>query len=183
MTAKIMLTPVQQVAADGLGEAIAYGGVLVLRGRAGSGKTTILQWLHGSCGGALLDTAHFLRAVGHGAPNAIEESFLRMVEETVQQHDLVFVDDLHLVATVVQDYNSPRSHLLDAALTAILAEAAVRKKTLVFAVEDEAPFPIQRRATVWEIGDFTPRTTPASSVNSPRRRRRTQAVSTASRPH
>src|SRR5262249_27574628 len=70
--------------------------------------------------------------------------------------DLVFVDDLHLVTNVVEKFYYQRSHLLDAALTAILAEAAVGKKTLVFSVEDEAPFPIQRRASVWEIGDFTP---------------------------
>jgi tRNA A37 threonylcarbamoyladenosine biosynthesis protein TsaE len=156
MNTEIILTPAQRTAAEGLQEACAFGGVLVLRGRAGSGKTTILQGLHAICGGALLDAASFLRAVAHGAPNAMEESFLRMIEEAMAHHNLVFVDDLHLVANVLKDYNSPRSHLLDAALTAILAEAAVWKKTLVFAVEDEAPFPIQRRATVWEIGDFTP---------------------------
>jgi transitional endoplasmic reticulum ATPase len=151
-----LLTPAQREAAEGLREAIAFAGVLVLRGRAGSGKSTILQWLHAIAGDALLDCAGFMRSIGMGAPNAMEESFLRMIEDAMEQHDLVLVDDLHLVAEVLQDYNSPRSHLLDAALTAILAEAAVRKKTLVFAVEDEAPFPIQRRATVWEIGDFTP---------------------------
>jgi ATP-dependent 26S proteasome regulatory subunit len=151
-----LLTPAQREAAEGLREAIAFAGVLVLRGRAGSGKSTILQWLLATMGGALLDCAGFMRSIGQGAPNAMEESFLRMIEEAMEQHDLVLVDDLHLVAKVLQDYNSPRSHLLDAALTAILAEAGVRKKTLVFAVEDEAPFPIQRRATVWEIGEFTP---------------------------
>jgi hypothetical protein len=82
----------------------------------------------------------------------MEEPLLRMIEEAMEQHDLVAVDDLHLFAAVLHDNNPPRSHLLDAALTAILAEAAVRKKTLVFAVEDEAPFPIQRRANVWELG-------------------------------
>src|SRR5215831_2692803 len=147
-----LLTPAQRAAAEGLRDAISFAGILVLRGRAGSGKSTILQWLHAIMGGALLDCAGFMRSIGRGAPNAMEESFLRMIEEAMEQHDLVLVDDLHLVAEVLQDYNSPRSHLLDAALTAILAEAAVRKKTLVFAVEDEAPFPIQRRATVWEIG-------------------------------
>jgi AAA+ superfamily predicted ATPase len=149
-----ILTPAQRSAADGLREACAYGGVLVLRGRAGSGKSTILQWLQSATGSVLLDAAAFMRSVGQGTPDAIEESFLRMIEDSMEQHDLVLVDDLHLVASVVERHWYPRSHLLDAALTAILAEAAVRKKTLVFAVEEEAPFPIQRRASVWEIGEF-----------------------------
>jgi hypothetical protein len=85
----------------------------------------------------------------------MEESFLRMIEESMERHDLLLIDDLHLVTTVVHRHWSPRSHLLDAALTAILAEAAVRKKTLVFTVEEEAPFPVQLRASVWEIGDLT----------------------------
>lgn len=105
----------------------------------------MLQWLHAACGGALLGTG-----------GASEESFLRMIEESMERYDLVLVDDLHLVANAVQRYWYPRSHILDAALTAILAEARVRKKTFVFAVEDEAPFPIQRRASVWEIGDREP---------------------------
>jgi predicted AAA+ superfamily ATPase len=156
MKNQIILTPAQRSAADGLREACAYGGVLVLRGRAGSGKSIILQWLQSATGSVLLDAAAFMRSVGQGTPDAIEESFLRMIEDSMEQHDLVLVDDLHLVASVVERNWYPRSHLLDAALTAILAEAAVRKKTLVFAVEEEAPFPIQRRASVWEIGEFKP---------------------------
>jgi shikimate kinase len=156
MTTQITLTPAQRIVGEGLQEAIGFGGIFVLRGKPGRGKTTILQWLHAACGGAVLDASHFMRAVAHGAPNAMEESFLRMIEEAMEQNNLVLVDDLHLVAKVLNDISSPRSYLLDAALTALLAEAGVRKKTLVFAVEDEAPFPIQRRAIVWEIGDFTP---------------------------
>jgi transitional endoplasmic reticulum ATPase len=156
MNHEITLTPAQRIAAGGLEEAIAFGGVLVLRGSAGRGKTTVLQWLHSACGGALLGAGQFMHSIADGPPDAIEESFLRMLEESMDQHDLVLVDDLDLLANVVQRYWYPRSHLLDAALTAILAEAGVRKKTLVFAVEDEAPFPIQRRASVWEIGDFEP---------------------------
>jgi predicted AAA+ superfamily ATPase len=86
----------------------------------------------------------------------MEESFLRMIELALEQHDLILVDDLHLVTHVLDRHWYPRAYLLDAALTALLAEAAFLRKTLVFAVEDEAPFPVERRATVWEIEDFTP---------------------------
>ena len=156
MKQEITLTPAQRKAAEGLRQAVGFGGVLVLRGAAGRGKTTVLQWLHIACGGALLGAGQFMHSISEGPPDAIEESFLRMIEESMEQHDLILVDDLHLIAKVVQRSWYPRSHLLDAALTAILAEAGIRKKTFVFAVEDEAPFPIRRRATVWEIGDFGP---------------------------
>jgi len=156
MKSNIVLTPAQRTAAEGLKEACGYGGVLVLRGEAGSGKTTVLEWLQAILGGALLSAGRFMQSVCEGPPNAMEESFLRMMEDSMEQHDLILVDDLHLVSYVLDRHWYPRSHLLDAALTAILAEAGFRKKTLVFAVDGDAPFPVQRRASVWEIGDFEP---------------------------
>ena len=161
MQRQITLTPAQRTAAEGLREALKTGRVLILRGAPGAGKTTVLEWLHAASGGGLLCAAQFMQSVSEGSPHAIEESFLRMIEEAMEKHDLLLVDDLHLVTNVVQRHWYPRSHLLDAALTALLAEAAVRKKTLVFAVEEEAPFPVQLRASVWEIGDSPPSTTGA----------------------
>src|SRR5437879_5403900 len=147
MRTQIILTPAQRKTAEGLRQACASGTTHVLQGRAGSGKTTVLRWLHARCGGALLD------ALVPAQLSAPEESFLRMVDEAIERHDLLLVDNLHLLAASLQDDSFPRSHLLDAALTAILAEAAVRKKTLVFAVEENAPFPVQRRAGVWALGN------------------------------
>jgi hypothetical protein len=83
------------------------------------------------------------------SPAAIEESFLRMVEEAILNHDLVLADDLQVLLNVVEN---PRSYLLDAALTAILADAGLLACKLVFAVEDAAPWPIERRARVAQIG-------------------------------
>ncbi len=48
-----------------------------------------------------------------------------------------------------------RSFLLDAALTGILADAGVLGCKLVFAVEEEAPWPVQRRAYLAAIAEFT----------------------------
>jgi len=148
---EINLTPVQYRAAEALKAAARDGGILVLRGSSGSGKSAVLQWLHSACGGALLPARKLMGAAGD-AIQYPELTFLRLIEESMERHDLVLVDDLHLVAGAVQRHRYPSSHILDASLTAILAEAGVRKKTFVFAVEDEAPFPIRRRASVWEIG-------------------------------
>ena len=68
----VLLTPAQRAAAEGLRDAISFAGILVLRGRAGSGKSTILQWLHAIAGGVHLDCAGFMRSIGRGAPNAMD---------------------------------------------------------------------------------------------------------------
>lgn len=156
MQREIVLTPTQQRAASGLKDGIAAGGVLTLRAGPGLGKTTIMQWLHRECGGALVGASEFMRRLADGRPSAIEEGFLRMIEEAMAHHNLILVDDLHLVTRVVQRWGYARAHLLDAALTALLADAAVRKNVLLFAVEEEAPFPVALRACSWEIEDFTP---------------------------
>ena len=88
-------------------------------------------------------------------PSAIEEAFLQMLDRALASHDTVIVDDLHLVTAVVGSCDYGRAFLLDAALTAALADAAIQRKTLIFGVEDDAPWPIQRRAYTWEIPAFT----------------------------
>ena len=155
MRSKYVLTPVQRDAAEGLKKDLSGGGVFVLRGAAGSGKTAVIEWLHSACGGGLLSAGSFMQSLAAGQPAAIEEAFLRMVEQAMQEHDIVFVDDLQLVTDVVEGWDYQRSHLLDAALTAILAEARALKKTLVFTVVEQAPFPVRQRAIEWEIDDFT----------------------------
>ena len=120
MKAQIILTEPQQAAANRLLESLDTGNVVVLRGAAGSGKTTILENIHETRGGVLLGARQFVGVAKSMSPAAIEESFLRMVEEAILSHDLVLADDLQVLLNVV---DNPRSYLLDAALTAILAEA------------------------------------------------------------
>ena len=154
MKAETILTPVQQAAADRLLESLDVGRVVVLRGAPGSGKTTILETVRAARGGVLLGAREFMDVLKTQATSAIEESFLRMLEDAILKHDLVIVDDLHLLSNIVDARDYPRSYLLDAALTAILGDAGILGCKLVFAVEDEAPWPIQRRAYVTAIAEF-----------------------------
>ncbi len=98
----------------------------------------------------------FLRTLAAHPPAAIEEAFLDMIEQALERTDLVMVDDLHLVMEICAGCDYPRGHLLDAALTAIFGEALARGKKLVFAVVDDLPWPLQRRAYCWKIRDFEP---------------------------
>ena len=150
MKLEIVLTPVQQEAANSLLEGLAVSPVTVLTGAAGAGKTVILQALQAMQGGVFLGAQQFINARQAQGPAAIEEAFFRMIEDAIQIHDLVLVDDLSMVTNAIGGGHG-RVHLLDAALTAILAEARALRRKLIFAVDEEIPWPIRRRAHIVQV--------------------------------
>ena len=154
MNLEIVLTPVQQEAASSLLESLAVSPVAVISGVAGAGKTSILMNLQAMQGGVFLGSQQFLSVRQAQGPAAIEETFFRMIEDAIQSHHLVLVDDLTLVTNAAKGGGDGRVHLLDAALTAILAEARVLGRKLVFAVEREIPWPIRRRAQIVQVAEL-----------------------------
>ena len=155
MTGEVKLTRSQHLAAQCLLRRLPAADVLVLEGPAGSGKTVVLREVQRQSGGKLIGARQFLEALIAPGPAAIEEAFLGMLDEALASHDLVLVDDLHLAANIVQSCDHPRTHLLDAALTAVLGEASAQGKKIVFATVGEAPWPIARRAFKCSIAGFT----------------------------
>lgn len=156
MEREIILTPAQQQAFDGLLGGISTGAICLLRAESGMGRTTILRKAHAALGGAFFSVRQFMGALMARQPQAIEEAFLDMIEKGLASHDLVIVDDLNLLTSVADSCYYQRTYLLDAALTAILGEAGAAKKKLVFgACENDAPWPIRRRAYTSEVGEFT----------------------------
>ena len=150
MNLQIVLTPLQQKAADSLLLSLAVSPVAVVSGAAGVGKTSILRTLHTLEGGVFLGGQHF--GVRQSLePAAIEEAFFRIIEDALQSYNLVLVDDLTIVINAAVGGGRGRVHLLDAALTAILAEARVLNRKLIFAVEDQIPWPIRRRARIVQV--------------------------------
>jgi hypothetical protein len=125
---EISFTPAQQKPASGLLEMIPIGSVFVLEGEAGMGKTLILGELHRACGGALLGMREFIASLQAHVPAAIEEAFVEMVEQAMAGHELILVDDLHLLANIVESCDYPRPQLFNAALTAVLDQAASLRK-------------------------------------------------------
>ena len=154
MKLEIVLTPVQQEAASSLLESLAVSPVAVISGVAGAGKTSILMNLQAVHGGVFLGSQQFMNVRQAQGPAAVEETFFRMIEDAIQSYDLVLVDDLTLVTNAAKGGGDGRVHLLDAALTAILAEARVLGRKLVFAVEREIPWPIRRRAQIVQVAEL-----------------------------
>jgi len=151
------LSPAQQTVASELASGLAAAEVNVLRVAPGMGRTTILHSVHASTGGAFIVARQFLNLLSRRAPNAIEETFLDLLTETLHQHQTIFVDDLHLLMQVVDHYNYQRANLINAVMTTLLDEAAAQNKKFIFAVSGEnEPAAVSQRAIVWEMEEFEP---------------------------
>ncbi len=153
----LTLTPAQQAAADHLIAALAAGSVLILRGDAGAGKTTIMNTLRVETGGALLDMRSFVDMLMLRRPDAIEQSFVEMIEEAMADHAVVLVDDVHLITAITGHYNYTRAGLLDTVLEGIAATACTQSRKLILATnKEDAPWAVRSRAWCFDIGAFTP---------------------------
>jgi hypothetical protein len=122
---------------------------------SGRGKTTVLKRVHADMGGVLLGMRGFIQALQMREPFAIEEAWMHLMEASLAEHNLVILDDMHLIASVVEGCGYPRPNLLNVAITAVLEQAGDNKK-FVFAVEEDSPEPISRRAPTCKIADFEP---------------------------
>jgi transitional endoplasmic reticulum ATPase len=149
-----ILTPAQRVAYDEVLGGLACGDLVVLQGDVGLGKTTVLRSVQSKAGGGVISMREFMRALDQRHPFAIEETWTQLMEASFEKHDLIFLDDMHLIAAAVGGYSYPRANLLDVAITAVL-ERKAKTKRLVVAVEEETPEQIQRRAQTFKIAEFT----------------------------
>lgn len=154
---EIVLTPAQQRAADDLLTGMAAGNVCLLRGASGMGKTTVLRRVQAQSGGIFITARRFMSVLRERSPAAIEETFTEILEEALASAEVVLVDDLHLVTEVAQNFENPRTNLINAALSTVLAEAELRHKKFVFSTtRDDEPAPVSNRALRWEIEDLEP---------------------------
>ena len=155
--ALLPLTPTQQSVADRLLAAIAPASVLALRSRAGMGKTTILEYVRSRSGAHLIDTRDFYEKLTLKRPDAIEEAFVETLEYALAAHEIVIIDDLHLVTGVVNNFHYAKPGLMDAVLEGVARAAETHRRTVIYAASEAyTTRPLQTRAWVFDLGDFKP---------------------------
>jgi hypothetical protein len=150
-------SPAQRRAFDGLACGLAHNHVFVLSGDTGVGKTTVLRAVHRKVCGAFLTMRDFLDAHKARHPFALEETFNGLVLDALTAHDHVIVDDLHLLAGVVNGCGAyPRDGLLNVPLTILATYAAEAGKKLIFGCSYQTPDPIHLCSLNYRIDDFQP---------------------------
>jgi transitional endoplasmic reticulum ATPase len=149
------LSPTQETIYHQLLRFLSAGSVCLLKGDAGTGKSSVLRALQRAHPAVILSVKDFLHVLLTRQPEAIEEAFLELAQTTLAEAETVFFDDFDLLLDVVEGYDYPRAHLLDAVLTSILQDAENRRKCVVFAIgNEEIPSPIRHRAHSWRIENF-----------------------------
>ena len=154
---KAKLTPTQQSVLDGLLKAIEIGNTAALWAPSGMGRTTILREAHEFIGGRFIGMQDVVDSMRDEHPLAIEENFLHLIQEALNQHDAVLIDDLHLLTEVICGCGGyyPRYDWLDASLTVLAEQVQKSPKKLVVAVECEVPAALSRRAYQFGLKQFT----------------------------
>lgn len=127
------LYPSQQKTFNGLLQQMPLYSTFVVSGEIGSGKTTIVEAVLEKMGGTLFQFKDFIDSLRQGHPFAIEEVFEQLMLKALSEHDVVVVDDMHLLCATLQGQFYPRSGLLNIPLQIVSTYAAQSGKKLIFA--------------------------------------------------
>ena len=129
--------------------------VFVLSGGVGAGKTTLLEALHPVKGGATFQMKDLIDTLRQHHPLAVEEVFEQLVMEALSSHDVIFIDDMHLLCNLAyrgQAY--PRAGLMDIPIQILSTYAAQSNKRLVFIGQPCALGALQQQACHIRMGQL-----------------------------
>ncbi len=151
------LSPSQRAAYDQLVAALPSANVFELRAKTGRGRTTVLQALHATLGGARITLRHFVDLLEKRHPLAMEEACYEAILDSLREHSTVIVDDLHVVTAVMGGCGFYlRSGLIKAPMTVLAGYAASTGKRLIFGGDGSLPEPLANRCVPVNIGKLTP---------------------------
>lgn len=142
------LSPSQAAAYARLEESLGFARVIGIWGETGFGKTTLLKALAQKRfrKAPLLSTRDFLARMKGGHPLRLEESYAEMLQQAVKKHEVVLLDDIHLLNDAVCCHHFyPRTNYFSGPLTAVLEEAELRGRTLVATSKGNLPAPFHKR--------------------------------------
>jgi transitional endoplasmic reticulum ATPase len=152
------LSPSQQEAFDHLLTALPKGNIFVVWSGDGKGRTTVLQEFHKQQGGHWLPLKDYIDELRTQHPLQMEETLEKLLTSTLEKHDLVIVDDLDLIYSVIcgcgfRD-SYPRGAFVEAVLTSISSNLT-KKKKIVFANNGKLSDAIKNRCFFAGFQKFT----------------------------
>jgi len=143
----VNLSPSQKRAVEGLREDWPDTNSFVLWAPYGLGRSTMLRAVQTERGGIILDMATYLERLADAEPLALEETLHQILMSALRENEVVLVDDLHLLNSVVC-CNSfyPKKDFLNAPLEVAAAFARDKGRKLVFTMPHGMPQPIAGRS-------------------------------------
>jgi AAA+ superfamily predicted ATPase len=122
------------------------GSIVLLAGGWGSGRSTVLHALHQRLGGRLLTARDVLRPQVSNHPFKFEEVFFQLLNEVLEQHETVLVDDFDSVVWFTSSHGAPRSQLLHLILRALAAQVEETGRRLILVVDPDNCYSLASRS-------------------------------------
>jgi ATP-dependent 26S proteasome regulatory subunit len=146
------LSPAQQASYEALEKSLTIGNFVVVHGKTGRGKTTILKKLHSEQDSKFLDTREFLEEISLKDPLQMEEVLEEMLRKAMDESDLVIMDDIDLIYNVIcgcgYDDPYPRRKFVEAVFENLCNYYLESNKKLVLGTKGPIPDAIETR-TYW----------------------------------
>jgi hypothetical protein len=149
------LCPAQKRAFDYLTAGLQLGSILRLWSGVGRGKTTILKELHKQTGGIFLNMKDFVEASAKTHPLALEETLYRLIFDALRSHQVVIMDDLHLLDLYSAGCHFyPRSGYFNSIMMGLCTYALESGKKLVFSTGNHLAEAAEQRSYSFGIDKF-----------------------------
>ncbi len=153
------LSPAQQSSYDRLVKSLRIGEFVVVHGRDGRGKTTVLRELHANQKSKFLDMRDYVEDLKHKDPFQMEEVLESLIRNAYSKADLVILDDVDLLYDVICGcgYKEvyPRQKFVEATFKNIVNLVVESGKRLVLGTSGSSPDAIQSRTYWASIEKFT----------------------------
>jgi len=130
------LTPAQEIAYNVLKQALNAGDLLLLTSHPGRGRTTVLRHLQRETGGGFVTSKEFLETSGARHPLSLEEALHTAVATALDEHDIVYVDDVNLIHDATSSCHFyPRGQYVETAMLELAELAMGKGKKLIVSTD------------------------------------------------
>ncbi|HRW49019.1 MAG: AAA family ATPase [Caldilinea sp.] len=149
------LSPSQREAVAMIERLLEEQNLIVIRGGRGTGKSTLARYLHEQHGGGVIGIREMLEASDTVHPMQVENAFLALMVRELARHDLLIIDDIHLLLLHFHGQFYPRAGLVEGTFATFAAYVFEADKRVVFLADGHLPDALTSRAFSQQIPPFT----------------------------